>query len=88
MHFLKAVGGERSDNVLDTLVERLERNSGTVHNLRRSLRVMPACPAERVNVDHPLFSFFRPPGTPEGNRFNRPQSLLRRVRLLPLSSGS
>src|SRR5713101_5818238 len=42
----KAVGGERSRNVLDALVERLERNSGTVDNQRRALRVIPVCPAE------------------------------------------
>jgi len=48
----KAVGGERSRNVLDALVERLERNSGTVDNQRRALRVIPGCPTERMNVDH------------------------------------
>jgi hypothetical protein len=39
----KAVGGERSRDVLNALVERLERNSGTVDNQRRALRVIPGC---------------------------------------------
>ena len=55
------------------------------------------CPAERVNVDHLLFLVFCSRFlrllsalcfAPEGNRFNRPQCLPRRVRLFPLSSGS
>jgi len=34
----------------------LERNSGTVDNQRRALRVVPGCPAERMNVDHVLLT--------------------------------
>src|SRR3984957_20066931 len=45
-------GGERSRNVPDTLIERLERNSGTVDNQRHALLVIPGSPAERMNVDH------------------------------------
>src|SRR6266702_8107781 len=48
----KAVGGERSRNVPDALVDLLERNSGTVGTQRRALRVIPECPAERMNVNH------------------------------------
>jgi hypothetical protein len=48
----KAIGGERSRNVLDALVKRLERNIGTVDNQRRLLCVIPGSPAERMNVDH------------------------------------
>lgn len=58
----KTVGGERSRNVPDALVERLERNSGTVDNQRRALRVIPACPAERMNVDHRLLPNEGAPG--------------------------
>jgi hypothetical protein len=54
MRFLKAVGGERSHNVLDALVERLERNSGTIDTQRRFLRAIPECPAERMNLNHRL----------------------------------
>src|SRR6266852_1747098 len=52
----KAVGGERGRNVPDALVERLERNSRTVDNQRHTLRVVPECPAERMNVDHVLLT--------------------------------
>src|SRR5260370_11152221 len=52
----KAVGGERSRNVPDALVERLERNRGTFDNQRRALRVIPGCPVERTNVNHVLFT--------------------------------
>src|SRR5260370_22527222 len=52
----KAVGGERGRNVPDVLVERLERNSSTVDNQRHTLRVIPECPAERMNVDHALLT--------------------------------
>src|SRR5882672_1371156 len=58
----KAVGGERSRNVPDALVERLERNSGTVDNQRRALRVIPECPAERMNVNHGVLSNEGAPG--------------------------
>ena len=40
MRSLKAIGGERSHIVLDALVKRVERNSGTV--------------AERISVDYCL----------------------------------
>ncbi len=52
----KAVGGERGRNVPDALVDRLERNSGTFDNQRRALRVIPECPAERMNINHVLFT--------------------------------
>src|SRR5258708_36067239 len=58
----KAVGDERSRNVLDALVERLERNSGTVDNQRRALCVIPECPAERMNVNHRVLSNEGAPG--------------------------
>src|SRR6266403_1010671 len=52
----KTVGGERSRNVPDALVDRLETNSGTFDNQRRALRVIPECPAERMNINHVLFT--------------------------------
>src|SRR5882757_2861746 len=52
----ETTGGERGRNVTDALVERLERNSGAVDNQRCALRVIPGCPAERMNVDHRLLS--------------------------------
>ena len=48
----KAVGDKRSRNVPDALMECLKINSSTADNQRRALCVIPACPAERVNVDH------------------------------------
>jgi hypothetical protein len=52
----KTVGGERSRSVPDALVERFERSSGTVDSERRALRVIPECPAERMNVNHRVLS--------------------------------
>jgi hypothetical protein len=56
MRLLKAVGGERSHNVLDALAGRLERNGGTFDNQRRVLRVTPECTDERMDVNHRVLS--------------------------------
>src|SRR5467141_2882364 len=50
----KTVGGERSRNVPDALVERLERNSGAVDNQSRAFWIVSRSPAKRMNIDHCL----------------------------------
>jgi len=40
----------------------LKENRGAVDNQRRALRVIPECPAERMNVNHGVLSNKEAPG--------------------------
>jgi hypothetical protein len=51
------VAGERSCNAFDASMELAKGQESAVTSKRGSAGIESQCPAERVNVDHLLFSF-------------------------------
>jgi hypothetical protein len=62
------VAGERSCNAFDTTVEFPKGQESAVTSKSGSAGIESQCPAERVNVDHLLFSFSALRVSPEGKQ--------------------